>query len=306
MFRKIITTYKNEGIGGLVLRLRLLKQRVFPNRAKCFKKYKSLFTGHGIEFGGKSTTFSDLGFWPVYSLVANLDNCNFGDTTIWEGDISSGNTFCYSPNKPCGRQYVAEASDMSAVASETYDFLLSCHMLEHSANPILVLSEWTRLLRVDGVMAIILPHKDATFDHRRPVTTLAHMIDDFNAKTSEDDLTHLPEILELHDLEMDPFLLDVSPEQRYEEFKSRSENNPKNRILHQHVFDTKSAIELVDYMGLQILEVETVPINSILIIAQKKLPGKADNSQFMGDDAAYKSSSVFPSDRIRLVDSIHD
>jgi hypothetical protein len=50
----------------------------------------------------------------------------------------------------------------------------------------------------------LLPDKRRTFDHRRPVTTLAHLIADLNADMAEDDLTHLPEILALHDLERDP------------------------------------------------------------------------------------------------------
>jgi hypothetical protein len=301
MFNKIIKTYKNEGFSGFLIRLEIRLSRMFPNRAKCFAQHKNLFTGNGIEFGGKSTTFTEIGFWPVYKLASSLDNCNFGKTTIWEGDISSGNNFIFNPKKPPGRQYISDATDMSMIPSEKYDFLLSCHMLEHSANPILVLNEWIRLLRDEGVMTVILPHKYATFDHRRPVTTLEHMINDFNVTTTEDDLTHLPEILELHDLEMDPFLIDVTPDRRFQEFKKRSERNAENRILHHHVFDTKSAICLIDYVGLQILDVETVEINSILIIAQKLSTEKVDNSNFMNEAASYRRMSVFPTDRTDFV-----
>ena len=60
---------------------------------------------------------------------------------------------------------------------------------------------------------------------------------------------------------------------------------------------SKSAICLIDYVGLQILDVETVEINSILIIAQKLSTEKVDNSNFMNEAASYRRMSVFPTDR---------
>ena len=47
---------------------------------------------------------------------------------------------------------------------------------------------------------LVVPHKDKTFDHNRPVTSLNHLEEDLDNDVDEDDLTHLPEILELHDL----------------------------------------------------------------------------------------------------------
>ena len=58
----------------------------------------------------------------------------------------------------------------------------------------------------------------------------------------KNDLTHLQEILELHDLNMDPGA------GSFEEFKERSMNNVENRCLHQHVFDQALAVQLMTYM----------------------------------------------------------
>jgi len=80
---------------------------------------------------------------------------------------------------------------------------------------------------------------------------LAHMMDDFRNGTGDDDLTHLPEILALHDMERDPAAGSK------EQFRQRCLQNHSNRAIHHHVFDTASAIALVDHAGFQIVRVET-------------------------------------------------
>jgi hypothetical protein len=136
-------------------------------------------------------------------------------------------------------------------------------MLEHTANPILALLEWKRLLTDGGTLVLLLPDKRHTFDHRRPVTTLEHLADDFKAGRGADDLTHLPEILELHDLERDPDAADM------EAFKARSRRNLENRCLHHHVFDVRLARELVEYSGLKVSAIEEIGPHHILVLAQK-------------------------------------
>ncbi len=78
-------------------------------------------------------------------------------------------------------------------------------MLEHAANPLRVLYEWKRILKNSGTILIVLPHKAATFDHRRPSTSFEHIKADFDSNVDESDLTHLDEILALHDLKLDPW-----------------------------------------------------------------------------------------------------
>ena len=103
------------------------------------------------------------------------------------------------------------------------------------------------------------------------------LIDDFNKGVGEDDLAHLPEILALHDLELDPEAGNLAA------FHARSARNSENRCLHHHVFDTRLAVSLIDYMGLQIKTIETIRPMHILVVAQKVGAGNsADNSSFAG------------------------
>ena len=272
---------------------------LLPIRAESFHNLESLLRGkRGIEIGGPSQVFTAKGLFPVYPIAGYLDNCNFGGTTVWEGDIQEGLSFQFDRNKPAGRQFILEATAMECIPSASYDFVLSSHALEHTANPILALTEWVRLLKDQGTLVLLLPHKDETFDHHRPVTTIRHLIADFQAGMTEDDLTHMPEILALHDLGRDPEAGDLAA------FKARSEHNFENRCFHHHVFDTHLAISLVDHMRLKIRAVEAIRPMHILIVAQKMKRGElVDNSAFTGESAQYRQSSPFLSDRLSVAGS---
>jgi len=237
---------------------------LLASRAKSFLIHENQFLGKsGIEIGGPSQIFSRRGIFPVYPLVENLDNCNFCSTTVWGGTASHGEIYRFDAGKPSGRQHIAEATALEGLPPNAYDFVLSSHMLEHSANPILALSEWSRVLKDDGILVLLLPDRKHTFDHRRPVTTMEHLIADFNAGMAEDDLTHLPEILALHDLKRDPEAGDI------EAFKERSMRNFENRCLHHHVFDAQLAVDLVEHIGLKVQSVEEITPYHIVLLAKK-------------------------------------
>jgi hypothetical protein len=151
---------------------------------------------------------------------------------------------------------------LSVLADDSYDFILSCHNLEHIANPVKALREWQRIARPGGGLILVLPNYAKTFDHRRKPTTVSHMLDDWNQDTREDDLTHLPEILQLHDLSMDP------PAGTKEDFRQRSLDNFTNRCLHHHVFDETNSRELLSQIGMQVLAVETAWPFHIFLLAR--------------------------------------
>lgn len=264
MIRKAIRIFQARGIAVLLRATSARVRGLLASHAKSFLAYQNRFIGKsGIEIGGPSPVFSRRGIFPVYPIVQNIDNCNYRATTVWEDRINQGKTYRFDPRKPAGQKHIAEATALTGLPSGAYDFVLSSHMLEHTANPILALSEWKRLLTEDGALVLLLPNKSQTFDHRRPVTTMEHLIADFNAGMTEDDLTHLPEILALHDLKRDPEAGDMAA------FKSRSMRNFENRCLHHHVFDKHLAVDLVEYVGLKVCAVEEIGPHHILLLAEK-------------------------------------
>ncbi|WP_164483731.1 class I SAM-dependent methyltransferase [Polaromonas sp. SP1] len=290
MINEIYEKVRMDGVRGL---LNAVFHRFFPQRLAYYPNCKTSLQGRfGLEIGGPSHIFGSQGLIPAYTIAACIDNCTFSHQTIWEGEISEGNTFHFNKKKSPGKQYIVEASNLERIESARYDFVISSHVLEHVANPLRALSEWVRILKEDGTFILVLPHKDGTFDHRRPVTSLEHLIQDFEQQTGEGDTTHMKEIFELHDLSRDPDAGDM------DSFKKRSIKNMENRCLHQHVFDTGLAIEVVNHMGLQILSVELFKPFHIVIVAQKlKSEVHAMNDEFIGRGTLPRWTSPFPSDQ---------
>lgn len=285
--RKVL---RSRGIGGT---LKAAARYAFPAKAKSFAKAKEVVEGRqGLEIGGPSPGFGRKGFLPIYPFAKGIDNCNFGAKTVWEGSISDGLTFQFDPNRPKGRQYIAEATDLRAIPDKSYDFVLSCHSIEHTANPLLALEEWKRVLREEGGMVLVVPHKEDTFDHRRPVTALEHIIADFKVNVGEDDTTHVLEVLELHDFDKDWGTMDFNA------FKRRCHENFETRCLHHHVFSTSLVVQMLDYARLQIRSVEALMPFHIIVVARKLPPGVSPrNEPFLSPKADWLRTSPFKIDR---------
>jgi SAM-dependent methyltransferase len=288
MLENVKNKFRREGAAGVY---EGIYRRIFHPECNSFRSHKRLMAGKiGLEIGGPSSIFSRQGLFPVYPVAEKLDNCNFSHSTTWEGSISEGETFAFDRSKAAGRQFISEAWDLAEIPEDSYEFVLSSHMIEHTANPIRAVSEWLRVLTQTGTLVIIFPHKNGTFDRLRPVTQLDHLIQDFSANVGEDDLTHLPEILKLHDLELDP------EAGSYESFANRSKSNFENRCLHHHVFDARLAVSLIDYMRLQIVSVEVLRPYHIIVVARKMLEEKSvNNSEYLLDSAHFYHSSPFKS-----------
>ena len=213
----------------------LAKVRRRTRRLWNYRRIERALRGkRGLEIGGPSAIFSPAtpnGFIPpVYAIAASVDNCNFATSTTWSHG-EGGRTFRYLPEGEPGMQYIHDATDLASIADGSYDFLLASHILEHVANPLRALQEFRRVLKPNGSVLVAVPNQLHTFDHRRLLTTFAHLEADLTDSTGESDMTHLEEILALHDLEKD------KPAGSPEEFRERCLRNLEARCMHHHVFD---------------------------------------------------------------------
>jgi predicted SAM-dependent methyltransferase len=237
-------------------RLKLTKE----GQLKSFSKYLPYLDGkRGLEIGGPSDLFREGNVLPAYEQVGSLDNCDFSKRTTW---TSHDGTFTFSFKKTPGKTLICDGSDLFEVADSTYDFVLSSHNLEHFANPVKALKEWHRVLKPTGALVLVLPYYRDTFDHQRQPTSVEHMLNDFHQGTGEDDLTHLDEILEKHDLTKD-----ISAGSR-QNFLERSLDNASNRCLHHHVFDDRNSRELLSRAGFEVLSIDLTVPPSIFILSR--------------------------------------
>lgn len=232
---------------------------IISKRASCFAYLKyHLAHKNGLEIGGPSKIFQKQELIPLYSILDKIDQCNFSKQNIWQKDHKQLKHIIQK-----GHQYICEASNLSEIKSEKYDFILASHCIEHIANPIKALKEWLRLIKPNGHLLIIVPNKEFTFDQNRPITLLSHIIKDFEDKIDETDLTHLEDILSLHDLTKDPLA------GSYEEFKKRSSKNYENRCLHHHVFNSQLLTDLFSYLNVKIISIEIQRPHHIITVIQK-------------------------------------
>jgi SAM-dependent methyltransferase len=249
------------GLRGFIDRVLIATQ----GRSSCYRLAVSLVEGkRGLEIGGPSEVFQGW-YRPLrlYNKVGSLDNCDFSRTTPWSSHSDSFQFNCF--RRP-GRTILCDGSNLAGVENASYDFVLSSHNLEHFANPVKALKEWQRVLRPGGSLILVLPHYAKTFDHRRRPTPVAHMIEDFERNTQEDDLSHLEEILSGHDLKKDRAAGTV------EDLRQRSLRNFENRCLHHHVFDEHNSRELLTAVGMEVVAVEQALPFHIFLLA--KLPPK--------------------------------
>jgi SAM-dependent methyltransferase len=225
--------------------LELARKSLGKNEISCYELYKFFCDDKsGIEIGGPSPIFNNQ--LPLYSVIRELDCVNFSNDTVWEGRLTTGADFIIN-GKKLGQQFIANANNLNFIASDNYDFLLSSNCLEHIANPLSAIAEWKRVLKPEGCIVLVLPNKISNFDHRRNVTSFEHLLEDYSSNVTDYDLTHLPEILELHDLSLD------SAAGTLEEFKIRSNSNFMNRCLHHHVFDITLTHKILNYFDFQIV-----------------------------------------------------
>lgn len=204
-----------------------------------FLTIRYIYNKNGIEFGGPTELFyHPMHRMMLYPYVKSLDGGNIFEDNFFQNSLSS--TFTYYKNRS-GIQYSLDIADEKSISllPSTYDFILSSHNIEHIANPISALILWKRILKQGGYVLAVMPHKEYTFDRKRPYTTLEHLIDDYKKNTQEDDMTHREEQVLLHDWTMGGM----------KDFEELSLQNGKTRVIHHHCFDTELVRNMFEYAG---------------------------------------------------------
>jgi len=146
----------------------------------------------------------------------------------------------------------------------TFQFLISEHVLEHIANPIKTLNEWIRVLSPGGKIFLFLPHGDRTNDQHREKTTLDHLIQDFQNDVPFNDPTHFDEWKKnVIDKNLMPG--------HYQHLDKDELLNTAS--IHHHVWSEKEISQLLEYLDLKVIHVDEKVYDrrdSFVVIAEKK------------------------------------
>lgn len=174
-WNKTVDVYKKEGLGAAVKNVRraikeelriLFRIKHMEKESVLAKKY---CTGRGLEIGGSAHN------------PFNLNSLNVDYT-------SELNEFKQMEIRKCFRHLpvdIVAPGDMIPLPDASQDFVVSSHVLEHFFDPIKTLIEWHRLVKKGGVIFMIIPHKERTFDSHRERTKLQELIDRHEGKIKE-------------------------------------------------------------------------------------------------------------------------
>src|SRR3990172_4492755 len=88
----------------------------------------------------------DIGAGPyrIFPYAITVDNLHHASAFGWN----------YKPD------VIADASNLSMFATESFDSVFSSHTLEHVENTEKHLKEWWRVIKNKGYLVLYLPHKD--------------------------------------------------------------------------------------------------------------------------------------------------
>jgi SAM-dependent methyltransferase len=93
--------------------------------------------------------------------------------------------------------FIADGELLETVGDASQDFVIANHFIEHCQNPLLALSNMLRVLRAGGVLYLTIPDKRYTFDADRPVTTVEHVLKDYEEGPSWSRRGHFEEWVRL-------------------------------------------------------------------------------------------------------------
>ena len=186
--------------------------------------------GIGVEFGAGASPYPV----PLSCRVLFADRLALGDLTeeIYPGQIKED---LVEPD------LVTDLDTCAQIAEQSMDFVIACHVIEHTRNPIGAIVQAWRRLRSGGSLVLAVPARDRTFDRDREITPLSHLIADFENPDGDEararDYPH------------------------YEEFYSRAFRVPENEYratvdarfaeryaIHYHVWTYASFLAMVEWI----------------------------------------------------------
>ena len=74
---------------------------------------------------------------------------------------------------------IDDGEQLLTLGDETQDFVIANHFIEHCQNPILAIENMLRVLKPNGILYLGIPDKRYTFDLNRPLTTIDHLLKDY-------------------------------------------------------------------------------------------------------------------------------
>jgi SAM-dependent methyltransferase len=161
--------------------------------------------------------------------------------------------------------HVTDIENLDPIDDESLDFIIASHVIEHSRNPIKAIAQAFRKLRTRGHLVLVIPDMTRTFDSKRTLTPVRHLIADYVNPSRERDRQHYLEVATLsfpHD--------GIQIWQRIETWMHT------DRDIHFHTFTYESFRELID-----VVRKRLAPWSSVWSRDARDLPWKPAEFYFV-------------------------
>ncbi len=205
----------------LLLKLRLY-YFIFPTRNRLARKYLS---GSGLEIGALHLPL----MVPDGVIVSYVDRSPSDQLRKCYPELR---IFQFAPV-----DVIDNGEKLDTIAPGSQDFIIANHFLEHCENPIETLLTHLSRLKPGGILYLAVPDRDKTFDRRRPITPIEHVIRDFHDGPEWSRFEHYREWARL---------VENIPEE-HAETKAR-ELMEKHYSIHYHVWNQADFGDLLNYV----------------------------------------------------------
>lgn len=152
---------------------------------------------------------------------------------------------------------------LRTIADSSQDFVIANHFIEHCQNPILAVINMLRAIKPGGILYLAIPDMRLTFDSERPVTTLEHVVRDYQEGPECSRTAHFEEYVRL-----------------VEKYQGEAEIAKQVKYLmdldysiHFHCWTQQEALEMLQYIQPQIrfdIEMMMLNIEEIIFVLRKK------------------------------------
>ena len=241
-------------------KMNALRNLIIPNFTKLiFNNYinKTYLTGYGMEVGPGENPFSTA-----------------KETVFLEKFVENYESLFPGAKKD---NYISGSAEDIPSPDDSYDFVFSAHCLEHCIDPIKVLKEFERVTKSNGLIFLILPHCNRTFDKGRTISKLEKHIIDYEKEVSKS------EYIEESGRHFDVFeeFLEISTKFPRHNWISDAKNIDgswnkdwiiENGIMHFHVWTQVEIVHLLEYLNYEIvLTIDIMPGRSDSFVVAAKV-----------------------------------
>lgn len=130
-----------------------------------------------------------------------------------------------------------DRDDLSLLESHSFDFFVANGVIEHLVNPLRFLHHLHRIMKSGARLFLAAPDRDFTFDTRRALTPIEHLLEEYERDEKN-----------LSDAHIEEALAAILPRRLPDDRAQRAEllDHHRMRSIHVHVWDQRSFDELVE------------------------------------------------------------